>query len=715
MAAVASTSGASQAQATLYCLLLLELLQLVIPEPLLLLQQQHAWTHTLDETEERLVAIGQRFLSDRTDTRLLVFLQFPSDATVAGDMLTLTLRSLAVGRPSLVLREDAAPAATLATILAAKWLPGSTADGAEVALIVLLSDTDLPDRSLLRPLLQAFPVTQKLLLVGEPAPGCPGEAADLTLTAAGKLLEEMWRSERIIRLATLWYRACPGRSTIPALLYDPFQQPVTEGGSWGGVTLVRDAARAPRPLPVDAEWFGWRHLNLHRMPLELYGFEAVMANRRQDLDMLLLRSSTPDSRIRADGYLGELFGADVEALAELAHRMNFRPRVQHEPANFGFRTVYGTYTGVLGRLVTHRDSWMSLNVYFLKDYETRAIHFTAAVYQDSLCVFVKAAGMLPDWLLIFRCFTPVLWLANVASVAVATLCYAAITRLTVVPRPGPGSRWPRTRSAGIMVSAMMNAPIERLDGTTGRQKLLIGLALLWGLTLSGAFQGSLVDVYTTPRSRRNLDTLAELDASGLPIAVSAPALAVDVFGNGEASSSASRTIASLRHRLLLVSSSNSSNSSSSSKGSGWSVVAGQTAALIRKQDFGRLSMKYLGRDGTPRVHRLRECPRSYTLAYLYPRGSPLYAAANQHILHFLQHGLYARWQSDAGHLLALNRALKVARLLRQRTVGTPVAGGRVALGLQHLLLPFLLLAAGHTLAALGLLWEHQRSRRRRRR
>ncbi|XP_050099218.1 uncharacterized protein LOC126579713 [Anopheles aquasalis] len=673
-----------------YSLLLFVVLQVMLQvRPQQLIQGEQQRTLSLDE---RLLVTGQRFLDRAT---LLVFLQFSGDVT--GDMLSVALGTLAIGRQSMVLRADVThPAvATLATTLA----HGSTADETGVALIVLLAE--LEHHRSLRQLLQAFPVTQKLL--------CPGEA---DLSTAGHLLEELWRETRVIRLAILW-PACPDQ---PALMYDPFLAPGrnsrgTSAGnsseSWGAVMLVREGlAGTPhqRPLPIDAEWFGWRQLNLHRMPIELYGFEAPMANRRRDLDMLRhtipgtassssssfldLRCTTPAT---APDYLADLFGADVEALAELARRMNFQPRVRHEPANFGFRTANGTFTGVLGSLMAGRgNSWMSLNVYFLKDYETRAVQFTAAVYQDSLCVFVKAAGMLPDWLLIFRCFTPPLWLAIVGTVAVAAACYAAITRVT----GGHGG----TRAPGVMVSAMVNAPVERLGGTTGRQKVLIGLALLWGLTLSGAFQGSLVDVYTTPRSRRNLDTLAELDASGLPIVVSAPALAVDVFGNEDASS-ASSTIANLRHRLVLA-------PTISSRASGPSlVVVGQSAALIRKQDFGRLSTKYLGRDGTPRVHRLRECPRSYTLAYLYPRGSPLYAAANQHILHFLQHGLYARWQSDAGHLLALNRALKVRRLPQR-------AGGRVALGLQHLLLPFLLLAAGHTLAAVCLLWE-QRSRRRR--
>uniref|UniRef100_A0A182SIL7 Ionotropic glutamate receptor L-glutamate and glycine-binding domain-containing protein n=1 Tax=Anopheles maculatus TaxID=74869 RepID=A0A182SIL7_9DIPT len=184
---------------------------------------------------------------------------------------------------------------------------------------------------------------------------------------------------------------------------------------------------------------------------------------------------------------------------------------------------------------------------------------------------------------------------------------------------------------------------------------------------------------------KNLDTLAELDASGLTITVTAPALIVDVFGTERPGS----TIGNLKQRLVIE--------HNPGRPAAYGVLEGVTAGLIRNQDFGRLSTKYLSDEGNARLHRLRECPRSYTLAYLYPRGSPLYRAANDHILHFLQHGLYAKWQRDAAHILAMNRALKVhARHIRSGRQGQ---GEQVTLRLDHLLLPFMLLGAGLALGA----------------
>uniref|UniRef100_A0A182YH93 Ionotropic glutamate receptor C-terminal domain-containing protein n=1 Tax=Anopheles stephensi TaxID=30069 RepID=A0A182YH93_ANOST len=288
-------------------------------------------------------------------------------------------------------------------------------------------------------------------------------------------------------------------------------------------------------------------------------------------------------------------------------------------------------------------------------------------------------------------------------------------------RPEPD----RIGLVGQIVGALLTAPTNGFNRTTAHQKLFVAFGLIWGLTITGAFQvsvcryaiakfvvesclnslalsrsvqGSLVDVYTTPTSMKNLDTLAELDASGLTITVTAPALIVDVFGTERPGS----TIGNLKQRLVIE--------HNPGRAAAYGVLEGTTAGLIRNQDFGRLSTKYLSAKGNARLHRLRECPRSYTLAYLYPRGSPLYRAANDHILHFLQHGLYAKWQRDAAHILAMNRALKVhARHVRSGQQG---AGEQVTLRLDHLLLPFMLLGAGFGLAVVSFLRErYSRARR----
>uniref|UniRef100_A0A182MU07 Ionotropic glutamate receptor L-glutamate and glycine-binding domain-containing protein n=1 Tax=Anopheles culicifacies TaxID=139723 RepID=A0A182MU07_9DIPT len=345
---------------------------------------------------DRLIVLEQRFLVRGQDPctahrPLIVFLQLRTmpDEHAADDNLSLAIDAFTRQKYSpwvvfRVERED---------IIADTVTSMTTATGTDsscTVLIMLLPDLTTAD-VLLLPTVRAFPLALKLILLANGSPAgdeCPARA---DLLSASALLSVLWRSEHIIRAATVWYRCSTTLGAVSVGLFDLFAY--SESTAWGIFYTVTDVNRS---LPTDLDRFG-RTMNLQGMPIDIYGFEAAMAYRRQDIDMMprtfpVLRPGS----INASAHLPDaLFGADVDALRELAMRMNFTPRVHYMRGNFGFKMENGTFTGVLGRLMA-RESWLSMNVYFLKDYETRALQFSAGVYQDSLCVFVQAAGMVSD-------------------------------------------------------------------------------------------------------------------------------------------------------------------------------------------------------------------------------------------------------------------------------------------------------------------------------
>uniref|UniRef100_A0A182QUF9 Ionotropic glutamate receptor C-terminal domain-containing protein n=1 Tax=Anopheles farauti TaxID=69004 RepID=A0A182QUF9_9DIPT len=650
-----------------------------------------------DPVRVRLEALERRFVGERDEPRTVVLLQVrEAEAGVVGAEDD---RSLSQALEAFVGHGDVHPWVVYRVVRGRNLTDIVTAIGTAtgagqdswcgIVFVLLLPNLSIETgQQLTVAIARYFPLAPKVILItGDRASSGDCPALLEGQEAACSLLSTLWRTEKALRIVAAWY-ACP-----IALLFDPFAPThPNETCSSGAFHTVTDLHQTT-PAPVRSTT-----LNLHRTPIDIYGFEAPMAYRRQDIDMLPrtfparnVSAATPNVT-----FLDTLFGADVEALRALAVRLNFTPRIHHVRANFGFRQPNGTFTGVLGRLV-NRDAWLSMNVYFLKDYETRELQFGAGIYQDSLCVFVRATGMLPDWMLIFRCFTPTLWIVVSCTVVLVSLCYVGLTHCSSSAAGPRSERKPARTDTGALVGqivgALLTAPTAGINRTTAHQKLFVAFGLIWGLTITGAFQGSLVDVYTTPTSMKNLDTLPELDATGLTITVNAPALIVDVFGTERPGT----TLGNLKRRLVIET--NPSRTATNT------ILAGDTAGLIRNQDFGRLSTKYLAQDGTPRLHRLRQCPRSYTLAYLYPRGSPLYRAANGQILRLLQHGLYAKWERDAAHILAMNQALKVHRYRERSGRGATAAAGQVTLRLDHLLLPFMLLASGIALGACCLLCE----------
>lgn len=59
----------------------------------------------------------------------------------------------------------------------------------------------------------------------------------------------------------------------------------------------------------------------------------------------------------------------------------------------------GFYTGALGDLLYQRTEFI-MNAFFIKDYETRDLQFTSAVYGDEMCVVVRTADLVNKFTLI---------------------------------------------------------------------------------------------------------------------------------------------------------------------------------------------------------------------------------------------------------------------------------------------------------------------------
>lgn len=83
--------------------------------------------------------------------------------------------------------------------------------------------------------------------------------------------------------------------------------------------------------------------------------------------------------------------------------------VVNDGMKFGFRTPNGTLTGAL-RTIQFRTCDIAFIGYFIKDYETRDVEFSSPVYSDELCIVVKKAGRIPQFILPLIVFDGTLWL-----------------------------------------------------------------------------------------------------------------------------------------------------------------------------------------------------------------------------------------------------------------------------------------------------------------
>lgn len=84
--------------------------------------------------------------------------------------------------------------------------------------------------------------------------------------------------------------------------------------------------------------------------------------------------------------------------------------IKNDGAKFGFKYENGTLTGAL-RSIARREADIAFVTFFIKDYETTLIEFSSPVYSDDLCLIVKKAGLIPQFILPLITFDESLWTA----------------------------------------------------------------------------------------------------------------------------------------------------------------------------------------------------------------------------------------------------------------------------------------------------------------
>lgn len=84
--------------------------------------------------------------------------------------------------------------------------------------------------------------------------------------------------------------------------------------------------------------------------------------------------------------------------------------VKNDGAKFGFKYPNGTLTGALNT-IARRDADVVFVTFFIKDYQTTTMEFSAPVYSDDLCLIVKKAGRIPQFILPLITFDDSLWIA----------------------------------------------------------------------------------------------------------------------------------------------------------------------------------------------------------------------------------------------------------------------------------------------------------------
>lgn len=260
--------------------------------------------------------------------------------------------------------------------------------------------------------------------------------------------------------------------------------------------------------------------------------------------------------IKRSGY----GGYDGLVLGNLARIMDFtvnaiQPR---DDKTYGFKEN-GTFTGTLRDIVEKRAE-IAPNARFLVSYETMDIRFMVPILCDQVCVIIPAAKHTPKWQAIIRCFDRSFWITSFAITLITSLIY------TMVKFYHEKCEMHRRRQtffykdfknlivedditiANVHTHMVWSVMFGRTTILPRRtiERLIIGSCMIANVIIAGSLESSLYKLYTENKPK-NIDTLKELDESGLRITASSPTFH-NFFGNNQDNSA---IFESLKGKLFL--------------------------------------------------------------------------------------------------------------------------------------------------------------------
>lgn len=214
--------------------------------------------------------------------------------------------------------------------------------------------------------------------------------------------ERLWRVRRVHKLLLF--------TGDKVIRYDPFDHNRLRARYHGGCDrYCNKSSEEDGFLSIDgpnitdvSDLFEEERIDFERYPLKISIFETSTISFKE----------------------GRYFGLDFKYLEEVCKKMNVTRSLIKSKDRFGWEEN-GTFFGTIGHLV-YGFADVSFNQFFVKDYMTRQLEFTASITSDKLCVLIPKAAPLPDYLVIVKIFTGRAWLLVFAAHFVIAMIYTIL-------------------------------------------------------------------------------------------------------------------------------------------------------------------------------------------------------------------------------------------------------------------------------------------------
>lgn len=438
-------------------------------------------------------------------------------------------------------------------------------------------------------------------------------------------------------------------SNIQAATYNPFKR-------FNGINYITDISNI-RPKTTNLKVIFPSLSDLHGYPLRVSIFPALL-------------SAVPI--LGPSGQVASFEGSDGRTVAALTQYMNATVVLvpQRDRTLFGIKAKNGTITGASGDVAYGRADIASNSQYMKIGWVE--LEYTYPHDTNNLGILVWKSKRVPQFKNLFLPFPTRVWTVLICTMILTTICWYYIRKY--------GNISVKKRTIKVSINeAFFDIFRSFISGTlTTVPTSILGRVfiitwILLGIIITNAFQGSLTSYIAVPKYLPEINTLKQLDKSGLGIFVS-PVIEsyLTLDENDKIMANLWRKFKPKRNHSLTANCLH--------------LMEGMAELLNDYSARYYLRSKQYVTEGYPLLHRVKQNVLSIYSVYGIPRHSPLLSRFNVIIGRIVKAGLQMKWNSDSLHQALLNGSIFA--------VSSFQTADPAPLSLMHLQTAFYLLISG---------------------
>ncbi|KAJ9600277.1 hypothetical protein L9F63_009453 [Diploptera punctata] len=318
------------------------------------------------------------------------------------------------------------------------------------------------------------------------------------------------------------------------------------------------------------------------------------------------------------------------------------------------------------------------NEIFIKYYGTEELQFSLpAMHYQEIVVLVPKSGKLHAWFAMFKDFDFVHYIHDVFIFFCSVVVWNILRKFHFTVNDKSYHEQNLSSSFLVMLQIFMAMPMRYLTQVrVSSQRVLLSSCLICSWFLAYIFQGLLLDVISNPLYSPNIDTLQQLNASGISIFTSNPSL-MDIFNNSPKFDAISKklTLNSKIGNIIRY------------------MIKNRNVSFVTARRKAKWIIKFFR--GSTTLHIMQESPASYLMSYMIHKSSPYAPRLRLMLGRIEQAGLVEHWDEDSEYSMNLKRRNTIEDDLN----------GISSLNISEVSIAFYILLVGLSLSAVILISE----------